>query len=45
MKKFIALGVALVMLFFGFTAATEVGVEENGVSVCSDLKPPRYPYD
>ena len=46
MKKFIALGVALMVLLFGFAASAEVAtVENSGVQVCSDLKPDPYPYD
>lgn len=46
MKKFIALGAALMMLLAGFAASADVTVVENGgVQVCSDLPLPPYPYD
>lgn len=46
MKKFIALGAALVVLLFGFTASAEVAaVENNGIQVCSDLDLPVHPFD
>lgn len=46
MKKFIALGAALVMLLLGFVTPAEVAVEEsNGIQVCSDLEYPPYPYE
>ena len=46
MKKFIALGAALMVLLFSFVANAEVAVAENeGIQVCSDLEPDPYPYD
>lgn len=46
MKKFIALGAALVVLLFSFVANAEVAVVENdGVQVCEDLKPDPVPYN
>lgn len=39
MKKLIALGVAVVMLLFGFAAIAEVGVFEKELTVCEDIKP------
>ena len=45
MKKFIALGVALVTLLFSFIPTEDVADVNQGLSVCEDLKPNRYPYD
>lgn len=46
MKKFIALGAALMVLLFGFVAnANVVAVENEGVQVCEDLKPDPVPYN
>ena len=46
MKKFIALGAALIVLLFGFVASAEYAeVDNGGVMVCEDLKPDPYPYD
>lgn len=46
MKKFIALGAALMMLLAGFAASADVTVVENGgVQVCEDLEPDPFPYD
>lgn len=45
MKKFIALGAALMVLLFGFAANATVAVAENGINVCDDLEPQIDPYD
>ena len=46
MKKFIALGAALMVLLFGCVSSSEVAVVENsGVQVCADLELPDYPFD
>lgn len=46
MKKFIALGAALMVLLFSFVANAEVVVAENeGIQVCEDLKPDPVPYN
>ena len=46
MKKFIALGAALIVLLFGVAASAEVTVAENsGVRMRSDIPLPIYPYD
>jgi len=40
MKKFIALGAALMVLLFSFSANVAVAqVENDGIQVCEDLKP------
>lgn len=44
MKKFIALGVALVVMLFSFLPATTVAEVNNGVSVCEDIKPNANPH-
>ena len=38
MKKFVALGVALLVLLFSFIPTAEVA-ENEGICVCEDLKP------
>ena len=46
MKRFIALGAALFVLLFSFAANVTVERAENdGIQVCSDLKPDPNPYD
>lgn len=45
MKKFIALGAALMVLLFGFAANATVAVAENDITVCSDIKPQPEPYN
>lgn len=45
MKKFIALGVALVTLLLSFVPAVSVAEVQNGVCVCSDIEPHQEPYD
>jgi len=46
MKKFIALGAALIVLLFSFTSSAEVAeIENGGVMVCADLPLPGYPFD
>lgn len=45
MKKFIALGIALMVLLFSFMPSVEVADVNEGIQVCSDVKPQRYPYD
>lgn len=46
MKKFIALGAALIVLLLGFVASDEVVMVENsGVQVCDDLPLPIHPFD
>lgn len=39
MKKFIALGVALVTLLFSFIPAANAGDVNVGVQVCEDIRP------
>ena len=43
MKKIVALGIAVVMLLFGFVATAEINVAETGITVCDDIKPKPYP--
>ena len=43
MKKFIALGVALVVLLFSFIPSATVADVNQGISVCEDLKPKPNP--
>ena len=45
MKKFIALGIALMVLLFSFIPSAEAAGPNAGVQVCSDIKPPKEPYD
>lgn len=46
MKKFIALGAALMVLLFSFAANANVTMAKNeGIQVCSDLDLPDYPFD
>lgn len=45
MKKFIALGVALVVVLFSFLPTATVAKENYGVSVCEDLEPNPNPHD
>ena len=45
MKKFIALGVALVTLLLSFVPAVSVAEVQNGVSVCENIRPNPNPYD
>lgn len=45
MKKFIALGVALVVLLFSFIPAANVADANVGVQVCEDISPDPNPYD
>jgi len=45
MKKFIALGVALVALFLSFAPAMVSAEVEESVKVCSDLEPDPNMYD
>ncbi|MBP3569128.1 MAG: hypothetical protein J6K04_08185 [Lachnospiraceae bacterium] len=45
MKKFIALGAALVALLLSFVPAAEVADVQDGICVCSDAKPHLEPYD
>lgn len=45
MKKFIALGVALVTLLFSFIPAANAGDVNVGVQVCSDISPDPDPHD
>ena len=45
MKKIIALGIAVVMLLFGFVATAEINVAETGITVCEDLEPKPNPHD
>lgn len=45
MKKFIALGIALMVLLFSFIPSVEVVDANEGIQVCSNLKPQKEPYD
>lgn len=45
MKKFIALGIALMVLLFSFIPSAEVADANTGIQMCSDIKPPKEPYD
>lgn len=46
MKKIIALGTALFVFLFAFTATKETAVvEDEGIQVCSDLPPVGNPFD
>lgn len=46
MKKFIALGAALMVLLFSFAANANVTMAKNeGIQVCSDIKPQPEPYN
>ena len=45
MKKFIALGVALVALFLSFAPAMVSAEVEESVKVCEDISPDPDPYD
>lgn len=45
MKKFIALGIALMVLLFSLTPSAEVAVANEGIQVCSDLEPQIEPFD
>ena len=45
MKKFIALGIALMVLLFSFIPSVEVVDANEGIQVCEDVKPKPYPYD
>lgn len=45
MKKFIALGIALMVLLFSFIPCAEATDSNAGIQVCSDIKPPKDPYD
>lgn len=44
MKKFIALGIALMVLLFSFVPATNV-TENEGIQVCEDIEPDPIPYN
>lgn len=45
MKKFIALGVALVTLLFSFIPVANTGDVNVGVQVCSDICPDPNPHN
>lgn len=46
MKKFIALGAALMVLLFSFAANANVTMAKNeGIQVCSDIEAEIEPYD
>lgn len=44
MKKFIALGVALLVLLLNFVPTTNVA-ENEGIQVCEDIEPDPIPYN
>lgn len=44
MKKFVALGVALVVMLFSFLPAATVAEGNYGVSVCEDIDPKPNPH-
>lgn len=44
MKKFVALGVALVVMLFSFLPAATVAEVIYGVSVCEDIRPNPDPH-
>ena len=43
MKKFVALGVALLVLLFSFIPAVNTAAAQVGVQVCEDLWPDSHP--
>lgn len=45
MKKFIAIGAALLVLLFNFMPSFSTANANEGIQVCSDLRPQRYPYN
>lgn len=45
MKKFIALGVALITLLFSFIPAANAGDVNVGVQMCEDIEPDPNPHN
>ena len=45
MKKFIAIGAALLVLLFSFIPSFRTANANEGIQVCCDIRPQRYPYD
>lgn len=45
MKRFIALGLALMVLLFSFIPSVDVANLNEGIRVCSNLEPQIEPYD
>lgn len=45
MKNFIAPGISLMVLLFSFIPFSETADANEDIQVCSDIKPPKDPYD
>ncbi|MBQ8040991.1 MAG: hypothetical protein IJ274_14195 [Lachnospiraceae bacterium] len=45
MKKFIAIGAALLVLLFNFMPSFSTANANEGIQVCEDLEPMPYVYD
>jgi len=45
MKKFIAIGAALLVLLFSFMPSFSTANANEGIQVCEDLEPKPYPYN
>jgi len=45
MKKFIAIGAALLVLLFSFMPSFSTANANEGIQVCCDIEPQAYPYN